>query len=192
MPHEIQKGNTATKPGAKKAPLGIPTWGWVAAIALGLVIGYLMIKNKGANAAGSSSTDSSGTNPLGSSGNSGGGAVASPPPDQTLNPITSTLNDPGTVSNPSGDSSTSTNPFVNPTSSPTNQFLNPGGEVQTLSPFAPVSGAPSAPGSDYILPGVQSHPGSYAPASGGYVPPNYAVLNPPTEPTNIHRPGFQI
>lgn len=90
MPREIAAPKKA--PVGKKPPLGIPKWGWVAAIGAGLLIGYLVLKKSNSS---SSSDQSSGTetSPLGQSSGTGAGAVASPAP--TNNPILQTLTDPG-------------------------------------------------------------------------------------------------
>jgi len=84
MPNEVQP-----KPGAKNGksvkgkPLGIPMWGWIAGAAIGLIIGYILVKRSGSSSA--SSDTGTGPSPLGGSNSgTGGGVVASPPPDSII------------------------------------------------------------------------------------------------------------
>lgn len=166
MPREVAPPKPGTKPGTKKAPLGIPTWGWIAAIGLGLVIGYLMIRNKGSAASDNSSAESSGESPLNSpTGKSGGGGVASPSPD--ILPITQTLTDGGNMGGGQGDSFTSLMEPVN------NPSLKPGNQP------APVWIQPS------------TNPGT-APAPTYNPPPGIIWTGPTSPPIAPVKPGIQM
>ena len=83
MPHDVQQPNKPNKPpNPKGKPLGIPKWGWAAAIGIGLLIGIVLLKRSGSSAASGTGSDAgSNSSPLGSNDSgSGGGVVASPPP----------------------------------------------------------------------------------------------------------------
>lgn len=80
----------ATNPQVKGPPkgtpkgrglMGIPTWGWIAAVAIGLAIAYIFAKKSGA--ASQDAGSESGPNPLGGSDSGAGGGVVAPPPPAT-------------------------------------------------------------------------------------------------------------
>lgn len=84
MPKTVVKAKVkATAPAKVKGkPFGIPMWGWIAAAAVGIIVGYILLKNSGASAAtsaGASSVPSAGA-PADSS-DQGSGVVAAPAPD---------------------------------------------------------------------------------------------------------------
>lgn len=73
------------KPKGKGKALGIPKWGWIAALAIGLVIGYILLR-KSSSAGGSNPAPETSGNPSAgesgagqSSGDGGGGAIGVPP-----------------------------------------------------------------------------------------------------------------
>lgn len=109
-----------------KGPMGIPVWGWIVAVVIGLGIAYIFAKKTGA-ASQDTGTTESGPNPLGGSDSgSGGGVVAPPPPGYTAPPppetspgttspgssVIDTLTDPGNTNPPP--STTATTVFGNP------------------------------------------------------------------------------
>lgn len=68
----------------KGKPLGIPMWGWVAAIAGGLVLAYFIARKSRSSTSPeeSGTAGQSGSSPLGANDSgAGGGVVAPPPPD---------------------------------------------------------------------------------------------------------------
>lgn len=82
MPSDTQLKNAnpkGTPKGGKKSPMGIPIWGWVIAAALGIIIGYTILKKSG----GGSATSQDAQSPDQSTGASGdpgaSGSVALPP-----------------------------------------------------------------------------------------------------------------
>lgn len=170
--------------GKKVGPL--PLWAWGVIVLA--VTGFFFLRSRGAGAA--TATGGDGT-PLASGGGQGGGGASGggdngqPAVILGTNPVGATGN--GSVDlGPAPTSIISPDPGAN---QPTSNFG--GGEVQGIPALAPVATGPSAPGSDYLTGGVASHPGAQG-TTGGYVAPNYAALNTPTEPTNVHRPGVQI
>lgn len=88
MPTEAQLNTDPTpkpKPKGKGKALGIPKWGWIAALAIGLVIGYILLR-KSSSAGGSNPAPETSGNPSAgesgagqSSGDGGGGAIGVPP-----------------------------------------------------------------------------------------------------------------
>lgn len=155
---------------AKKGGMGgIPKWGWIAGGAIGLVIGYMIVKKSGSSttpdATAGNDTGSS-ANPLGTSNSgSGGGVVASPPPDYSqlmaelqamgLTPAAGASSPPGTTSDqtqelqptPSGFSSAPNSPSNSTVSSTSNQDVAQ--RVQQGYAVAP------PPGSNIHVPGAQ-------------------------------------
>lgn len=141
--------NAAPNPAAKKAPpLGIPTWGWVAAIAIGLVVGFVIYKKSG-TASADTGTAGSSPFPLGDqSGNSGGGGVvASPPVQIPLDELLQALGIRGSSTTPSNTASqiptTNIQTGSVQTSGP-DSFL-PSADVTPTTDISPISPAISAP-----------------------------------------------
>lgn len=176
MPTDAKVGNPRAngKPGKKQGLMGIPTWGWIVGIALGLVVGYLVIRKSGSSSTSTTGSSSgSDSSPLGNSeSGTGGGAVAgSPTPN---NPVIvgaggtqGSTSDPGAVT-PSGDSSTSQT-----VPSQTVPSIAPTIYQNVPDPYT----APYQP-----IPGTSTHPGAVN------APP---ILNIPYG-SNIHQPGVQI
>lgn len=93
----------AKPPTLKKAPGGVPIWGWVAAGIAGLVIAYMITRKSGA--ASQDAGTESGANPLGLSDSGvGGGVVAPPPPANSPPPGGSSGGQSGLGSEGGGDS----------------------------------------------------------------------------------------
>ena len=187
MPTDAKVGNAHGakpngKPGKKGAPLGIPMWGWIVGIALGLLVGYMVIKNKGTSSS-DVSNSGSGSTPLGNtdSGGGGGTVAGSPSPnDAVLTGAGSTQgpgSDPGSVS-PTGDSSTSTNP-ISPSDSPLISYGGPTIPSPVVNLGSGGGYTTSAPGSDYVVP---------IPPSGGQAQKFGGVTG---NPSNVHIPGLQ-
>lgn len=188
MPRDATVGNarastTTTKTSTKGKPLGIPPWGWVIGIALGLIIGYMVLRNRGSSGGSSSDTSSgSGSSPLGNTDSGPGGGASSGSPSQNPVVVSSGLDTQGAGSNPGavepqGDSSTSTNPTA---------FTDvvvpaPSGVGAVAAGFAPNPGYSSA--------GDVAQRASVA--SGGT---NTAVTAPTAPPpgSNAHIPGAQM
>lgn len=80
-----------------KGPMGIPIWGWIAAIVIGLAIAYIFAKKSGA--ASQDTGSESGPNPLGGSDSGMGGGVVAPPSPNTIIQV---LTDPGSTKPPPG------------------------------------------------------------------------------------------
>jgi len=152
---------------------GIPTWGWIAAIGAGLVIGYIILKRSGTSS--STTTPESTPSPLGQndSGSGGGGGVSAPPLQNTV-PSGSDTNQPNPATAPA---TTATGDNQNPTvpAAASDQSLfsypafttppsPPASVVNTITtPFtpSPVVGTPSTPGAN----------------QGGYVPPSSTLVS---------------
>lgn len=184
MPTDAKVGNPrAGKPGAnapkKGAPLGIPKWGWVVGIALGLIVGYMVIKKSGSSSSNGSSSGSD-SSPLGNS-DSGSGGGASSGSSSPNNPViigaggTQTpTSDPGAVSG-TGDSSTSTNPAFTP-SEPASSF-----PAYILSP-GNIYSQQTSPGSSTYEQLPPSHPNN---------PTGPSMLPDAMNTGSVRRPGFQ-
>ncbi len=163
---------TTTKTNTKGKPLGIPKWGWIVGIALGLVIGYMVLKKSKSSSGGTIADTSSGSDssPLGNSDSgSGGGASSGSVPTNPFiisgNNTQGPGSDPGAVP-PGGDSSTQTNPST-PLATQTQPIQYANVPEPSLPPYAPI-------------PGTATHP-------GGNVP----IQNIPYG-SNVHQPGVQL
>lgn len=104
MPEASPKPKAPTK----GKPMGIPVWGWIAAVAAGLVIAFIIAKKSSASTSPVDAGNVGATSPLGSqSDNSGAGVVAPPAPDlaSLLEQLRAMgLFGGGNISNPSGGS----------------------------------------------------------------------------------------
>jgi hypothetical protein len=187
MPPDAKVANTKTgKPPAQKGkPLGIPKWGWIVGIALGLIIGYMVIrKSRSSSGIGTSGTGAgSDSSPLGNSdsGSGGGASIASPTTPDLLSAlgVTNTGSaDPGTVDG-NGDSSTSTNPDTSSTISP--GYIPATGVGAVAAGFAPNPGYSTA---------GDPAPQRASVASGGTNTSPTAPTAPPPQ-SNVHIPGVQ-
>lgn len=155
------------KPSSGK-PLGIPMWGWVAAVAMGLIVGYFLLKRSGAITSAPGSTNDSPSVGSGADSGGGGGTIAIPPanPTGTSADQISTMQDPGPgntaqlssqtttlgngpISPPGGFFSTPTAPYEAPPggffSAPPPQVIAPpggffGGSTPAPAPSAPTTG----------------------------------------------------
>lgn len=181
MATEAKVGNPrAGKPNPnapkKGAPLGIPKWGWIVGIGLGLIIGYMVIKKSGSGSSGSSSSGSD-SSPLGNSDSgAGGGSVAGTPAPK--NPVienglqTQTeTSDPGAVSG-TGDSSTSTNPVAASVPTSLAYYLSPGN----------IYSQETSPGSGTFEQLPPSHPNN---------PTGPSMIPDAMNTGSVRRPGFQ-
>src|SRR5262252_2114561 len=129
MPTETQLQSANPRGRPKKPPLGIPLWGWAAAAAIGIIIGYFLLKKKSPTGDSSSSNQ---TTPLpfgdsGGAGGSGGPSLAdilaamgvSKTPGQSTVPTPSTPdnpNEPDTTTVPSTIPAAVAPPYIAPSS----------------------------------------------------------------------------
>ncbi len=151
---QVQKPTPKPGQGIKgKGPMGIPIWGWIAAVVIGLGIAYVFAKKTGAASQDTGSTESDSI-PSGADSGMGGGVVAPPPPatspplggsdsgDQSglgsagINDVITTITDPGNTTN------------TNPVLGPTDVFGNPVNLLTADSTF-PNAGFETSP---YIAP----------------------------------------
>lgn len=162
---ELKAVNKPKGKPTKGKPLGIPLWGWIAAAAVGLILGYMLLKRSSASAANSAPAPSSNPSDNGAGADSGGGGgIAIPPgtnPGSANTPtqdLISTLQDPG----PSNSSSTSSNgsTSINPNDP---GYPTPGGPQTPINPnqYSPFSAPTPAP----------INPNQYSPFSTPTPPP---------------------
>jgi len=194
----------AKPPTPKKAPGGIPIWGWVAAGIAGLVIAYMITRKSGA--ASQDAGTESGANPLGLSDSVTGGGVVAPPPPGTSPPpggsdttgqTGTTIQDVITTITDPGNTTTTTNPVIGPTDvfgNPVNltaadsSFPNAGFET---SPYvAPSGNVVVGPGGPVIDIGEPAPYNSTIPVYS-YTAPNPNVLSPGAVIDAITEPVIQ-
>lgn len=164
MPTEAQLASANPKPKPKGKALGIPKWGWIAAVAIGLIIGYILLRRPSGASAGNAAPDTSGNPSAGVSGaatDSGGGGGAIGVPPNFLDYLKAI----GVAGGTSGQTSATAT-----TDSPGNQ--TPGSFAMVPDPITPgnfvagdpVTGQPYGGAGDYVqLPGAG---GPVAPGSG--------------------------
>lgn len=161
--------NPAQKPPTPKGkgPMGIPVWGWIAAVVIGLAIAYVFAKKTGA--ASQDTGSGSDSNPLGSSDSgTGGGVVAPPPPVYTAPPsglgsegggdqsglgstgqdIVDTITDPGNTNPPP--STTATDIWGNPVNLSAADSVFPNAGFATSPYVAPSGNVVTGPGGPVI------------------------------------------
>lgn len=124
---------------AKGKPLGIPMWGWIAAAAVGLIIGYVLLKRSSANAANSAPASSTtpSANGAGADSSGSGGGIAIPP--GTTQDLISTMTDPGTTGSSGNNQQVYTGPGAAALAA-----SQPGGTIGS-SGWNPVTNTPTAP-----------------------------------------------
>jgi hypothetical protein len=170
MPREVHppaKPN-GKNPKVKGKPLGIPMWGWIAGAVLGLVIGYILIKNRGSSA----SDSGTGSSPLAGdqSSGSGGGVVASPPPASASPFDLAGLNDQPIADN--------TQDFSQPEPASSIQsgvggFASPTGTLAGEGIFEPSQFQPQGAGGSAVQTSLASGAGYFVPS----------IISNPTPPT---------
>lgn len=185
----LETNTPAKAPGAnpkvKGKPLGIPKWGWVAGIAVGLLIAYVAVKKSGsiasASDSGQSPASSSGSPLAGNDSGTGGGVVASPPPD--MSQLLAQLKAMGLIGGGTGTSASTSgvgsDPGFNDTSNPT-----PGPSVGTA---IIGQGTADTPQGSVI---TGNNPVGGKGPYGTYAAHPYAIA--PPEGSNVHVPGAQM
>lgn len=192
MPPNPPAGKPAPK--TKGKPLGIPTWGWIAAIAIGLVVGYVVLKKSGSSTAATTADQSSGSSPspLGDQTGAGGGGIVAVPPPPSITPVNvpGSTQDQGAGTVPFQDqtlnattassSSDNQNPMtINPAtidyarsifSAPQPEQLNPAGLAYARSVFSAPISTPFTPVTSEPIPATPTGTG------GGYIAPSSYLL----------------